>query len=285
MAVLTGEKGYMSQSFYDDVKASGVSHILVVSGMHLAIIAVGLERILRIIIKNKLLINAILLAFVFFMCVLCGMSMSVTRAAIVYVVRAVYSLLNRNKENLHCLAFASLTVIFVHPYAVYSLIFGLSYASTLGILVLPQLMAEKSAKLIGNNKALNGIANTLYVSLSAYLLTLPICIQKFGYVSLFSVIVNLLVSLPTTLMLGFCVLAVVFGFIPAVERLFFILSDMLADYFIKIVEFFAHIEFCTVDIRNPLLLTVLILIIYLVFYIIVFKPYKLLKRGGKIADR
>ena len=86
-------------------------------------------------------------------------------------------------------------------------------------------------------------------------------------------------------MLGFTVLAVVFGFIPIIERAFYILADMLADYFVKMVDFFGSLSFSTVRIRNPELLTALLLISYLILYIIIFKPYKFLKRGEVIADR
>ncbi len=285
MAVITGERGYMSNKFYDTVKAAGVSHILVVSGMHLAIITIGIERILRLIFKNEILKNAVLLSFVFFMCILCGMSMSVIRAGIVYLVRAIYKILGRNSDNIHCLAFAVMTVVLIHPFALYSVVFQLSYASTFGILVLPQLFDDKFKKYTEKSKVLRGIANTLYVSLSAYILTFPICVAQFGYVSVVSILVNLLVSLATTFMLVFCVLAVVFGFVPFLEKLFFIIADMLADYFVKVVDFFGNLSFSTVELRNPQILTALLIVLYLAVYIILFKPYKFLKRGGKIAGR
>ncbi len=285
MAVITGERGYMSNKFYDTVKAAGVSHILVVSGMHLAIITIGIERILRLIFKNEILKNAVLLSFVFFMCILCGMSMSVIRAGIVYLVRAIYKILGRNSDNIHCLAFAVMTVVLIHPFALYSVVFQLSYASTFGILVLPQLFDDKFKKYTEKSKVLSSIANTFYVSLSAYMLTFPICVAQFGYVSVVSILVNLLVSLATTFMLVFCVLAVVFGFVPLLEKLFFIIADMLADYFVKVVDFFGNLSFSTVELRNPRILSVLLLVLYLAVYIILFKPYKFLKRGGKIADR
>jgi competence protein ComEC len=285
MAVLTGDKAYMSDKFYDTVKCAGVSHILVVSGMHMAIICVGLERILRLIIRNKFIQSAITLLFVFFMCVLFGMSMSVIRAGIVYLIRAVYNLMGRNVSNLHSLAFAALTVIFIHPFALHSVVFRLSYASTLGILVLPQLFDEKFKDYTKKSNILRVIANAFYVSVSAYITTLPICISVFGYVSVVSVLCNVLVSLAATYMLSFTVLAVVFGFIPIIERTFYILADMLADYFVKMVDFFGSLSFSTVSIRNPELLTALLLISYLILYIIIFKPYKFLKRGEVIADR
>ncbi len=286
LALITGDRAYMSEDFYDTVKAAGVSHILVVSGMHLAIITMGIERVLRLIFKNQVIINVILLLCVFFMCILCSMSMSVLRAGIVYLIRAIYNMLGRNINNIHCLALAALMVIFIHPFALYSLVFKLSYTSTLGVLVLPQLFKEKFKKYTEKSKLLKGVANTLYVSVSAYILTLPICVAQFGCVSVVSILVNLLISLATTYMLGFCVLAVVFGFAEFLEKLFFVLSDMLADYFVKVVNYFGNLQFSTVEIRNKELLAALILVFYITFYIIFFKPYKLSnKGGGKIADR
>ncbi len=285
MAVLTGERAYMSNEFYETVKNSGVSHIIVVSGMHLAIISLGIERILRLFFKNEILINAILLSFVFFMCVICGMSISVMRAGIVYLIRAVYKVINRNSNNVHCLSFAALLVVFINPYAIFSVVFKLSFASTFGILVLPQLFDEKFTEYTEKSRILSGVADAVYVSLSAYLMTLPICISVFGYVSVVAVLVNILVSLATTVMLSFLVLAVVFGFVTVLEKLFFIIADMMADYFIKIVDYFGNLNYSTVTLRNPTLLTILLLAVYLIFYVVYFKPYEFLKRGGEIAHR
>lgn len=285
MSVLTGERAYMSQKFYDMVKASGVSHILVVSGMHLAIITISIEKIFQLIFKKEILKDVFLICFVFFMCILFGMSMSVLRAGLVYFVRIFYKRLSRISNNVHSLAFAVLIVVFIHPFALYSLVFKLSYASTFGIFVLPPLFDEKFKKYTQRNEFLDSTAQTLYVSLSAFITTLPICVAHFGYVSTVSVAVNLLVSLATTVMLSFNVLAVIFGFIPLLEKLFFIICDMLADYFVKIVTFFGSLDFNTLGFRNSTVLTVLILIIYFIFYITLFKPYKFLKRGGEIADR
>ena len=136
LSIITGDLAYISDNLYDKVINAGVSHVLVVSGMHLVLLVGGLERILSIFIKRDFIKEIFVLLFVLMMSVVCGMGMSILRAAVIYVFKAVYRLISRRENSIHSLSLAVVLVVFVHPYAYFSVSFGLSYAATLGILVL-----------------------------------------------------------------------------------------------------------------------------------------------------
>ncbi len=278
LAMITGERCYISDELYGRVKDSGVSHILVVSGMHLALLCGGLERLLRIIFKSGILKDFLLLIFILMMCVICGFGMSILRAAIVYLLRVIYRRIGRRANSIHSLSFAVVLVLIIHPYAFHSISFQLSYSATFGILVLSRIINKKLEKYTRNSFVLSKTAEVLSVSLSAYIATLPVCIAAFGELSVVAVLVNVLLDIPANAMLALCVIGLALGFIPFMERLFIIIADVLGDYFLKIVNVASGLPFAKVILRNEKILAVLVLLFYLALYIIKTKPYRILKK-------
>lgn len=278
LSMITGERGYISSELYGRVIDAGVSHILVVSGMHLALLCGGLERFFRLICRKALLRDIIVLIFVFIMSVICGFGMSILRAAIVYAVRILYRIIGRRQSSVHSLSLAVVLVLLIHPYAFHSLAFQLSYSATFGILVLSKRFDRRLSRFAHRGTLARNVAKALSVSLSAYIATLPVCTAAFGKLSLVAVPVNILLSIPSSLMLSLCVMGIALGFIPFLERLFIMLADILADYFIKTVDFASSLSFATFIIRNERLLTVGVLLCYLLIYIVKTKPYRVLKK-------
>lgn len=278
LSIITGERCYISDELYGRVIDSGVSHILVVSGMHLVLLCGGLERILRVFFKRGILKDLMVLAFVFMMSIICGFGMSILRAALIYLLRVVYRVLGRRSDGVHSLSFAVVAVLLVNPYAFHSVSFQLSYSATFGILVLSQKLSKRLEKYAGDSFILNKLAEATSISLSAYIATLPVCIAAFGELSLVAIPVNVLLDIPANLMLTFCVIGLCFGFIPFIERVFLILADTLGDCFLKIVNFASGLPFAKVRLHNEQVLAVLVLLFYLAIYIIKTKPYRILRK-------
>jgi competence protein ComEC len=278
LAIVTGERCYISDQLYDRVKDAGVSHVLVVSGMHLVLLCTGLERLLRIIFKSGILRDFLLISFVLMMSVVCGFGMSILRAAIVYVLRVIYRRIGRRANGIHSLSFAVVLVLIIHPYAFHSISFQLSYSATLGILVLPKIINKKLEKYTKNSFILTKVADIMSISLSAYIATLPVCIAAFGELSVVAVAVNVLLDIPANAMLSLCVIGLALGFIPFLEKVFMILADALGDYFIKIVNVASNLPFAKLRLRNEKILVVVLLLCYLALYVTKTKPYRILKK-------
>lgn len=276
LAMITGERGYISEELYGRVIDAGVSHVLVVSGMHLVLLCGGLERILRIIFRKGILRDAILLVFVLLMSVVCGFGMSILRAAIVYLINVLYRRMGRRTNGVHSLSLAAVAVLFMHPYAFHSISFQLSYSATFGIIVLSRPLNEMLEKYTRDSFMLNKASEVLSVSVSAYIATLPVCIAAFGELSLVAVPVNILLDIPANVMLTLCVMGLALGIVPFIERIFIMLADVLADYFLKVVDFASTIPFAKLQLRNEQVLTVLVLLVYLTVYIVKTKPYRIL---------
>ncbi len=175
LAVLTGDRGYLNDNFYSNIKNSGVMHVMVVSGMHLSIIVS-----FALYLANKFLYNRYLKAFIIFTTVfavaaICGFTMSILRAGITYLLYSVALVIGRESKSENNLGTAVCITLILNPLAIFSVGFQLSVLSTFGILCVAIPVIEFIAQ---NNlfkfKPLNAVVSMVLISLSAMLLTLPV---------------------------------------------------------------------------------------------------------------
>jgi competence protein ComEC len=273
LCIVTGERCYISDELYDRVITAGVSHVLVVSGMHLALICIGLDRFLRLFLKNGFIRDLVILAVAFGISAICGFGVSILRAMLVYVIRAVYRLLYRRATPLHCLALATVTVLTIHPYAFHSIAFQLSYSATFGILVLSEHISDIFARFKYRGKVFKYIIEAVSISLSAYIATLPTCIYAFGVLSVLSVPVNLLIGIPANMMLTFSIIGLVTGFLPFLQSAVLGIADIFADYFLGVVNLASSMPFASLKLKYTEFLTATILICYFIIYLVKSRPY------------
>ncbi len=241
LALLTGDKSYFSDNFYNNVKASGVAHVMVVSGMHLAIIVSFLTHIL-----NKLFYNRYLKAFIIFATVMtvfavCGFTMSMLRAGITYILISVALLLNRQSKSENNLGTAVSIILLFNPLIIFNVAFQLSVLSTFGILVvaIPIIEFIKQNEII-KSKLLFGLLSSVIISVAALIFTLPITISIFGYVSNMSVVTNLLISLPVTVAICLCIVGLV---IPALRPILFCVTNYIIRYVNYVINTLGEVSF------------------------------------------
>ncbi len=206
-ALVFGSREYFTDEFYGNVKAAGVAHVMVVSGMHLTILVTLILRLVERFVYNSYLRALIMCFAVVIICGVCGFTASILRAGITYIIMSVALLLKRPYSGENALGVAVTLILIFSPFIIFNIGFLLSVLATFGILA----VALPICKTVSINKKgpVKCIFETALLSLSATLLTLPLLIYVFGWVSNVSVITNLLISLPVTAVLSATVFAVV----------------------------------------------------------------------------
>lgn len=145
-ALLLGEKELLSSQTRLDFQRSGLSHTLALSGMHLAILALGIEKLLGLFNIGKKKIKGALIVFVFAYMALVGFPISVVRAGIMLILASLFYLIAGSKDTLTNLMLAVLVICLITPYSIHSLSLWLSAFATFGIVVLTELFPEKYEK-------------------------------------------------------------------------------------------------------------------------------------------
>ncbi|MCQ2450264.1 MAG: ComEC/Rec2 family competence protein, partial [Clostridia bacterium] len=134
-ALTVGDRSDFSDDFYNAVRDAGVSHVMVVSGLHLGIVFGGLFHLLQKFTTNRTVQAVVALFGVLFFMAVCGFTMSIIRAGITYLIAAAAPLFKRDYDPVTALAATVCGVTVVSPFTVLNVAFQLSVTATFAILV------------------------------------------------------------------------------------------------------------------------------------------------------
>ena len=138
-ALLLGQRQDISPEIYSNYSAAGVIHILAVSGLHVGIILLLLNHLLKPVerIRYGKQLKTILLIFLLWgFAVLAGLSPSVVRAVSMFSFIAIAMQLNRRSSVLNALFTSLIFLLLINPYFIFQVGFQLSYAAVLSIVLI-----------------------------------------------------------------------------------------------------------------------------------------------------
>jgi competence protein ComEC len=184
--LLIGLQDELDPDKYAEFTQLGLTHILAISGSHVAInvaLVMGLLRLCRLTRETAI---TVALLFVPGYMLLTGFSPSVIRSGLMTML-GLY-LLRRGllKDSLNVLAAVALLMLFWDPYYLLNVSFQLSFAVTAGLIVFVPLLAPYFRGLPGKT------GNAVAITLAAQLVSFPLTIVYFNQFSFLSIPANLL---------------------------------------------------------------------------------------------
>ena len=115
-----GDKNFISDSLYDDVKVSGLAHTLAVSGLHIGIFAAFLNMILKK-CKAKSLIRLIVVGIVLMIYLaFCNFPASAVRAYVMILCIMFAGVIGAKRDNLSSLALAGIIILGYSPLSLFA---------------------------------------------------------------------------------------------------------------------------------------------------------------------
>lgn len=219
LGIIFGIKEQMPKDFSDNLKTTGVFHVVAASGMNVTLVGGFISSILTFFLKRQIAI-ALSIVGIMFYAVLAGLEASIIRASIMGILVFSAQIMGRQTLAANGLFFAGFAMLFVDPSLISDIGFQLSFMATLGILFIKPLPA----------------------TIAAQLATLPILMANFGTYSIYSVLVNGLVLWTVPILMAIGGIGAMLGLIFApLGQLIIYLSYPLLIYFEKIVEIFGRI--------------------------------------------
>lgn len=206
-AMCLGDKSTLEEDTVYAFRHSGVSHLLVVSGLHMSIVAMGVFGLFRKCRVSRRLSSAAALVALWLFALLVGFHPSVVRACVLNTLVLSGNLFRRRADGLNSLGGGLLILWLVNPYCVYDVGLWLSFGATYGLLrLLPRMTTVcndfyKTHKTGKAERPLRFVSESLCVTLAATLPILPICALVFGEISLIAPVTNLLAVFPATVLL------------------------------------------------------------------------------------
>jgi competence protein ComEC len=209
-AMVTGHEAWISQATTDAMRASGLAHILSISGLHMAIVGGFVFALVRLGVAawpwlalradGKKLAALAGLSSVAAYLVLSGAPPPAERAAITASVAFLAILVDRRAISLHALALAALLILALQPEAAATPGFQMSFAATAALVALAEAWPRPAREISTPLwiKAIQGllawIGVSLLASLVAGLATGPFALQHFNRVAVWGLPANLIVA-------------------------------------------------------------------------------------------
>lgn len=270
MALLLGERAWLSGDLKEAFARAGVGHLLAVSGIHMAIAALligGLARTLllrsewitlRFPVK-KIATSLALLGAVTY-AGLAGFSPSAARAMIMILAFGAAFLIDRPQTPLNSLALAAWALLIFNPLYLFSISFQLSFAAVFFLIMFSPYLRSAPG-----NKKRNGqktfwihIRGSILVTLIATLATAPLLAWHFQRVCLVGLPANLLVVPVTSLVIlpGLLSGAILLPFFPEMASGLWQATGWLLDYLVDFIYFVSGWNWSAVWVPRPSILQV-----------------------------
>ena len=196
-ALVTGDRSDVPASTAAAFRDSGASHILAVSGMHLAVIYAVLSRLLSVLGRTRqadMARFAVITSSTLFYSVMTGSSPSIIRAFLFILLRETAKLTGRKARPGNILCFALTVQCALSPAVIVSASFQLSYLAMCGIYFLYPALRDLYPD---NVPVMKKIWNSAAMSIACQAFTGPLAWFLFGSAPAYFIITNL-IAIPLT---------------------------------------------------------------------------------------
>lgn len=247
-ALVTGNRGYLTDEFTTSLERTGLSHTVAVSGMHLAFLTSLLIALLG---QGKRSTAFFTILWVVLFCGIAGNTPSVLRAAIMVLMLQFAPMLNRERDGATSLSVALMFLLWVNPFSATHIGLQLSFTAVAGILLVSDRIQNYLLKRFRidelhrpknwRQKLLRAgayfVISSLSATLGANILTVPLVAIHFNMVSMIAPVSNLLTIWAISFLflggLGVGILGVV---LPGAAAALATICTQLAHYLQWVVE-------------------------------------------------
>lgn len=279
IGLVTGNKDALATEVIRDFRRAGLSHVLAVSGLHLAIVIGSVELLMRRLYVKKSLRCLILALLSFVLLMLSGFSASACRSVIMLLITYFVYILSRESDALTSLGIAGFVILLFSPRAVGDVGFWLSFLATFGLVTWLKLVTDlrrASPEKKGRLKKLvdSAFCKVLMIIATSVCATLSICVVSwlvFGEISLIGPISNLVVTPLCEVYLMFSLIVFILGGIPLISTLFSFIATFLSRLIVGLSAFFSAQSFSVISLRYRFAGVIIVLATLLMLLLLILK--------------
>lgn len=201
-AMLIGYKDDLDKNLVQSYSGTGVTHIIAISGLHLALIYWLLNLMVRPLQRTRLarwLKPVIIIAGLWLFTFAAGASPSVMRAALMFTCLVTGKSISRRSSVYNSLAASAFILLCIDPFWLWDVGFQLSYAAVLSIVL---FMKPIYSLWYVKHKIADHIWSLCAVTLAAQILTVPLTVYYFHQFPNLFLLTNLVAVPLSTVILG-----------------------------------------------------------------------------------
>lgn len=193
-ALTLGYKSDLDEDTKSAFQSSGAMHVLAVSGLHTGIIMLITDLLLRFMNRTRrerIIKCVIVLSVIWLFAAVTGFSSSVNRAALMFSIMSIGNATGRNTTTYNSIALSCFILLFINPYLIFNVGFGLSYMAVLSIVSFNPLF--QSVEYSIKNPVLKYFVGIGLVSIAAQIGTSVLSICTFGQFPMYFLLTNIIV--------------------------------------------------------------------------------------------
>ena len=253
--MLIGYREGLTDEMQEAFSDAGLLHVMAVSGANVAFLAEPLSFLLKLLRIRKRAANLIIIAFLNLFACVAGFEPSVLRAVSMACVLLLAAVIYREPDIYTTIAVSCIIMLVISPYMLFNIGFQLSYAATLGIVMLYGNISKVIRCRFIPGKAADVIAATLAAQIGVF----PVTLIHFNKFSVISVIPNILAAplLGIITVLG-ALMALLGQFTPVLSVLIGYLNNILLSTVLYITKWSASLSFASVRMVTPPIAAVII---------------------------
>lgn len=220
-AMLFGGYDGIKPELLEAFTATGIVHILSVSGSHITMLAAFLQWFGGFLRLRGGVTVTLIIACISLYAIFSGCSAPVVRSALMGSLTFAAMALGREKDARRILALVLLSMLAVSPRMIYDISFQLSFAATAGLLYLSPMLMTAMQRLP------KWVAGNLAITIAAQLSALPFLAWYFNTVSLSALLANIVAVPVIECMIVGGLGAVVIGvFLPFLQNILLVLCSL-----------------------------------------------------------
>lgn len=243
--ILLGEKGSLPEDVQEDFKAVGLTHILVLSGSNVTVVAdaflKAFSALPRALGQGLGALSIILFA------VMTGASSTTVRATSMALIALVARSVSRRSDASRALTVAAVCMVMHNPLILaFDVSFQLSLLATLALIYVSPLVSDRLSFVTERF----GLREMLSATLSTQVFTAPFILYKMGVISVVSLMPNLLAlpAVPPAMAGGF--VAAMVGFVSETFALPLAWgTTALLSWVVKVADLFGALPFAAIQIQ------------------------------------
>ncbi len=191
MALALGDREHLDDEVTRSYRLSGTSHLLALSGLHIAIVFMFISLVLHhlaLFRRGNIAVDILSVILVWLFASMAGLGVSVVRAATMFTLLRLSWVASARYDSLNSLFGAAVIILLFDSGALYDVGFQLSFVSVLGIM----LWTQPIYRLVrGSSSVVNWLSSSVIMGVVATLATAPLISYYFGAFSWLSPLTTL----------------------------------------------------------------------------------------------
>lgn len=251
-AFILGDSSYINDDIKEAYRNIGISHLFAISGMHVSIFLLLINKIFKKYNYKNLIIFLFLLFFLF----LTNFSESLLRCVCFIYLSWFNKKISLGFKNDKLLLLEALILISINPYFIYNIGFLFSVTITFFIIISSKLFNQK-----------NYIIKTFIMSIICFLASIPILVLSFFKINIMTIIYNV-IFIPVISFIYFPFSLITFIF-PVFDEIYFFMLNVLEF----LILMFNNVKLLTFVVSKPNFLVIIMYYVFLYLFIKIDKKY------------